>query len=267
MSRLLLISILLLAACNSQYKTLRYSASKQQLPFVQEYTNEQKAVLVFGSYHTNDTTDKELTEIEQQFTKFKPELVLYEGDNIGLEKRKNDNIINYYEMGLVRWLAKQQNIPDLNLEPSSAYLTEELQKKYTTDEILLATILGQNMLYIKQNSKEDLERLYPILISDLQAAGLQLKEEQKSITHFYRLYSDFYGYEFNPETFDYTTVEIAYDKTKLNEIVRYSASLRDQFMLRRIDSCLHHHDKIYVQIGGRHAIVWQPALKKIMGKH
>lgn len=267
MPRLLLISILLLTACSSRYKTLPYSASKQDLPFITKYSNEEKAVLVYGSYHTNDTTVDEVADIEQRFTAFKPRLVLYEGDNIGIEATKNASTSTYFEMGLVRWLAQKRNIPELNLEPSSVDLTKELLKKYTTDEVLLATILGQNMYYIHYHTKEEFESLYPTLITDLEKSELRLTEEQKTITHFYKVYNDFYGYPFSPETFDYTTVEIAYSKTKLNEIVRYSASLRDQFMLHRIDSCLQHHNRIYVQVGGRHAIVWQPALKKFIKKH
>ena len=268
MYKLLAISILIIfCPRNSKYKTLPYSASKTKLPFVKEYKRTDKSVLVFGSYHTNDSTDAEIAAIEQKLNEFNPDIILYEGDHIDIEDTRNKSIGYYYEMGLVRWLAKEQNIPDLNLEPPTGHINKKLLRKYSTDELLLATILGQNMIYIKQNSKADFEALYPTLIRDMQADGLVLAEEQKTIAHFYTLYQEFYDEPFDPETFDYTTVEIAYNKTKLNKIIRRSASIRDQFMLRRIDSCLEYHDKIYVQIGGRHAIVWQPALKHIVAKH
>lgn len=266
MPRYYILLLLLFCSCSNGYKTLSYDASNQKLPFIKEYRNGSRSVLVYGSYHTNNPDDEEITDIEQAFKKFNPEIVLYEGDNIGIENTKSESISNYFEMGMVRWLAKQSNTPDLNIEPETIYLTNQLLKKYTSDEVLLATILGQNMIYIKQHTIGEFEELYPVFIRDIETSGLQLTEGQKTIAHFYKLYKDFYGYTFDPETFDYRTVEIAYNKTKINEIVRHSASLRDQHMLHLVDSCLNHYSKIYIQVGGRHAIVWQPAFKRII-KH
>lgn len=160
-----------------------------------------------------------------------------------------------------------KKIPDLNLEPPSKYINIELQKRYMTDDILLSAVLGQNVLFIVQHSKKEFEELYPVLITDIEKSGLILQENQKKISHFYKLYEELYGKPFNPKTFDYTTVELVYSKTILNEIARHSASLKDQYMLAKIDSCLMHYDKVYVQIGGRHAVVWQPALENIIGAH
>ena len=36
-------------------------------------------------------------------------------------------------------------------------------------------------------------------------------------------------------------------------------------MLRVIDDALKRHKRIYVQVGGRHAVVWQPALERMLG--
>lgn len=260
----------LLFSCNATYKTIPYAQSADlgiKLPFIKEYKAGQKAILVYGSYHTNDTTDTEIKDIEYSLTTFKPEIILYEGDYIGVEPTKQESISNYFEMGLVRWWAQRYGVKELNLEPAARERYHHLQKKFNNDYILLATVLGQNILYIKQHSKDEFDKFYPSVISDFEKEGFALTEKQKQLSHFYETYQTFYKKPFEPTTFDYETVEPKFNKTVLNKINQESASFRDQFMLKKIDSCLKFHSKIYVQVGGRHAIVWQPALHKIVAKN
>ena len=169
-------------------------------------------------------------------------------------------------MGLVRWWAQTYGVQELNLEPSAQHRFRFLTNKYNTDVILLATVLGQNILYIKQNDKTEFEKLYPSIINDFEKEGFALTDKQKQLSYFYTAYEAFFKKPFDPATFDYETVEPKFNKTLLNKVNQESAAFRDQFMLKRIDSTLQHFDKVYVQVGGRHAIVWQPALEKILSK-
>lgn len=258
--------VLFFCSCNKTYKTLNYGKAQVKLPYVKTYTNANKKVLVYGSYHTNNPADNEINDIQHQFQKFNPDIILYEGNHIGVELTMEKSISYYYEMGLVRWLARKHNIQEKNIEPHTKYIYSQLKQSYTTDILLLATVLGQNSLFIKQHTKEDFEELYPVVIRDIEEGGLVLTEEQKEVAYFYALYDSFYHKSFEPETFDYRTTELSYDISLLNKVIRSSADYRDQHMLRVIDSVLNHYNKVYVQIGGRHAIVWQPALKKIIKK-
>lgn len=97
-----LLIFVLLSACKSKYPTLNYSESKVTLPFVKEYKGADKSVFVYGSYHTNDSIDKEVKDIEQKILEFKPDVILYEGDYIDVEATKYVSVSNYFEMGLVR---------------------------------------------------------------------------------------------------------------------------------------------------------------------
>ena len=262
--------VIVFFSCQTSYPTLPYAALAQsniRLPYIKKYEAKGKEVLVYGSYHTNDTADAQMDDIEKHLDHFKPQVILYEGDYIGVEPTRNGSASTYFEMGLVRWWAQQHGVPELNLEPSAKQRFRFLQKKYSSDAIMLATILGQNILYIKQHSKQDFEKLFPSLISDFEKEGFELTEKQKQLSHFYEAYESFFKIPFDPATFDYEAVEPKFNKTLLNKISQESATFRDQFMLKRIDSTVKHVNKVYVQVGGRHAIVWQPALEKMMDKY
>lgn len=263
------LAIVLLLSCQTTYQTIPYEKSAElniKLPFVKRYEGKGKALLVYGSYHTNDTADAEIKDIESHLDQFQPHIILYEGDYIGVESTRNESVANYFEMGLVRWWAQRHGVKELNLEPSAQQRFGFLAKKYNTDVVLLATVLGQNILYITQHDKNDFEKLYPSIINDFEKEGFVLSEKQKQLSHFYAAYESFYKKPFDPATFDYETVEPKFNKTLLNKVNQESAAFRDQFMLKRIDSTLRHFNKVYVQVGGRHAIVWQPALEKMLAK-
>ena len=94
------------ASCHSAYQTIPYAQSaalKTKLPFVKEYAKGPKTVFVYGSYHTNDSTDAEGKDIERNLAAFRPDIILYEGDYIGVEASRNASLSTYFEMGLARW--------------------------------------------------------------------------------------------------------------------------------------------------------------------
>lgn len=228
------------------------------------YKHKEKSVLVFGSYHTNNTADKEITQVEQRLEDYKPDIILYEGDYIDIGNTKDESVQLYFEMGLARWWAKQHGIPDMNIEPVAAEKNKYLLSKYSTDKIILATILGQNIAFITQHNKADFEKLYPMLVADLEREGVKLNQQQKTLAYFYKEYKAFYKQDFDPGTFDYETVEIKFNKTELNIINQDAAAFRDKFMLQKIREVLKTHNKVYVQVGGRHALVWQNEMKQII---
>lgn len=256
-----------LSGCGKMYKTISYTDSGIQnikLPFIKEYTGNGKSVLVFGSYHTNDTGDMEIDKIDSILNSYQPEVILYEGDYIEVGRTKGESIRQYFEMGYARWWAAQNGVKDINIEPPAKEKNKYLLRKFGTDKVLLATILGQNILYIIQHDKEAFDKMYPAYIRDIENEGVPLKAEQKSIAYFYKLYREFYKEEFNPSQFDYETVEIKFNKTELNKVNQESAAYRDQYMIGMIREYSKNYKKVYMQAGGRHALVWQPAMYHIV---
>lgn len=235
------------------------------LPFVYESSGGDKFVKVFGSYHTNDPEDSIMSNIEQAILDFRPDLILYEGDGIGLEENKEENIAYYFEMGLVRHLADSLGVEDANLEPPIKKRYDYLLKKYPKQEVFLALVGTQITLLLVSNEggDGDFEAFYKQFIKTLKGEGFPIDKERE-VGYFYKVYQEFYGKSFSLVTFDYKTVEVKYNKTQLNIIMQDLAHYRDNYMLSLIEGKLEQYHRIYIQIGGRHAIVWQRAVRKML---
>lgn len=234
------------------------------LPYIYEYSNDSQSVMIYGSYHTSNPEDSIISDIESKLLDFEPDLILYEGDGIAIEETKEQSIEYYFEMGLVRYMARELNIRDMNLEPSSKERLDYLLKKYSKEEVLLASIGSQIMLLMVGEREEEFEASYNLFVRDLKKEGFPFTGGEMSIQHFYRVYEDFYGIPFAFSTFDYETIEIKFNKTRLNKLNQESARYRDIFMINLIEENLKRHKRIYVQIGGRHAIVWEKAIERMI---
>lgn len=254
---------------STDYKVLDYSELEKldiRLPYTYEYSNDSKSIFVYGSYHTSDPRDSIIEDIESTISNFKPDLVLYEGDGISFENTKEKSIEYYFEMGLVRYLCNETRIPDMNLEPPAKDKYQDILHRHTKSEVFLATVGSQITLLLVSGKSVEFEKFYSQLVNDLEQEGYPITDDEKDVNYFYKIYEGFYGIPFDLNTFDYETVEIKFNKTKLNQINQESAHFRDMHMLKIIESQLSEYDRIYIQIGGRHAIVWEPAIKEITKK-
>ncbi|MBL4657084.1 MAG: hypothetical protein JKX73_03730 [Flavobacteriales bacterium] len=237
-----------------------------RLPHTYEYSNDSKSIFVYGSYHTSDPRDSIIADIESTIANFKPDLILYEGDGISFENTKEKSIEYYFEMGLVRYLCNEKRIPDMNLEPPTKDKYQDVLQRHSAPEVFLATVGSQITLLLVSGRSVEFGKFYGQLVSDLQQEGYPITDDEKDVNYFYKIYEGFYGIPFDLNTFDYETVEIKFNKTKLNQINQESAHFRDLYMLRIIEDQLSEYDRIYIQIGGRHGIVWEPAIKEIIKK-
>ena len=93
-SILVIVFATVIVSCQTTYPTIPYAKTAEmniRLPFVKKYESKGKALWVYGGYHTNDTADVEIRDIESHLDQFQPHIILYEGDYIGVEatrKRK-----------------------------------------------------------------------------------------------------------------------------------------------------------------------------------
>jgi len=250
-----------------EYDVLEYSELEKlniPLPYKYQYSNGNKSVFVYGSYHTSNPNDSAIMDIESNLLAFKPDLVMYEGDGISFEDTKEKSIEYYFEMGLVRYLSHHNGITDFNIEPPTREKYDYLLKKYKTNEVFLASIGLQFTLLLVSQKEVDFSGFYTQFVDGLAKEGFPINHDLKSVDYFYKTYEEFYNRPFDLKTFDYETVEIKFNKTHLNKINQDAAHFRDLFMLGTIEKKLTEYNRIYVQVGGRHAIVWEPAVKNML---
>lgn len=256
------------AAPSAGYATLPYTSAESRdirLPFLREYAGNGRAVFVYGGYHTRDPADAELADIERQIARFKPDLVLYEGDNLALAATRTEAIRRYYESGFALRVAYERGIETANLEPPAGALTAHLLARFPREQVLVATVLGQNANYLAGADRSAFEALWPYVVRDLERERFPLAQEEKTLAFFDAAYASLFGRRYDPASFDVRTIDLREDAGPLNPIERASAEFRDRHMLTRIADALKRKKRIYVQVGGRHAVVWQPALEAMLG--
>jgi len=97
----------------------------------------------FSGIHSNDPKNPMFGDIEKEFLKFIPDLVLVEG---GAERNtretKSDAILNG-ESAFTAFLARTQKIECMSIEPPDSYLGEKLSEKYSVDDILAMIAIRQ----------------------------------------------------------------------------------------------------------------------------
>jgi hypothetical protein len=259
-------SILFISACGqdkSFFPTLPYDSIQSkniELPYIKFY-GKASSLLVFGSNHTNDYSSPQIKLIQQLIRSYQPMVILYEGDGIGTEKTQKKTVETYFEMGLVKYLADSLSIKAINLEPNTQKKFKYLKAKYQTDDILIAT-LGLQVTMMQYNN-EDFESLYPTMISDLEKEGLKLSKKQKTLSYFYQLYQRKFGKSFSYENFDSKEIQSKYNKTIFNKINQDANSFRDQHIITLTKKLVDENKRVFLLVGGWHAIVCEPSFKLI----
>lgn len=262
----LTLSILNFSQENTLFPTLEYSdlqKMKIDLPYVKWYGKD-NSLLVFGSNHTSDFNDPQIKQIFKLILTHKPSVILYEGDGVSVEKTQKETVETYYEMGLAKFIADSLSIKAINIEPNTAQKYAVLKRKYETDDILIATLGLQ--ITMMQYTNEDFEKVFPTMISDLEKEGLGLSANQKTLVYFYKLYKKKFGKPFSYENFDSRDIQSKYNRTVFNEINQEANKFRDQHIIHLTKSLLDNGEKVFLLVGGWHAIVCEPAFKIIGDK-
>lgn len=75
------------------------------------------ALLFLGTVHTNDAQDPQIDDMEEQFTAFRPTVVLVEGGKWPLPERRNEAVSRYGEMAYAYLLAKNMGLAAQDADP------------------------------------------------------------------------------------------------------------------------------------------------------
>ncbi len=248
----------------SDFPTLEYYDIQKlniSLPYIKYYSID-SSLLVFGSNHTTNFQDPQVRQIYNLINSYKPTIVLYEGDGISTGKSQKETVETYFEIGLAKYLADSLSIRAINIEPNTKDKYRFLLEKYTTDDILIAT-LGLQITMMQINN-DNFEHLFPIMIADLVKEGLPLNATQQSLDYFYKLYEKKLGKSFSYDSFDSREIQAKYTGTIFNDINRIANQFRDQHIIRLTKKYIDMRERVFLIEGGWHAIVCEPAFNLIV---
>ena len=227
----------------------------------------------YGSSHTYNPNDPMLKDIEKQFTGFRPDIVFWEGGNPNkkneLPKLLETIVREKGEAGFVRYLARENAIPDKTLEPSPFAVIAELRKKFTDSEIFIHGILTQTE-QAKRMGKSDVE-LDSIVVVGIKKAKLAgFKEIPEDIIQFsvevHKLITQVENW--HQVVLDMVAPKSLEDSlaTRLQRMSTESSVIRDRHMLTMLLTEVAKGKRVFAVVGASHVIMQEPGLCEFFNK-
>lgn len=239
-------------------------------PYVIDLTNKNKHLIVIGTQHSRDTTNRLFTEIEKIFYQFKPGLIINEGGNLIKHfSTRNQAIIKEGELGLEKFLADNAGINTFNGDMNDKLEFEELSKAYSKEEALLFFASERFIFpYAFGQYSGDMKQLYDSLFINkyLLKEGIQLTPEERKFNYYTTGYEKYFHQPFSLDSISQLDFTPFSRKNHFNDVTRKSKEIRDISLLKTIEEQLKKHDKVLVIFGGWHVLAIEPALKQIIDR-
>jgi hypothetical protein len=220
----------------------------------QPYVYEAGGVLVYGSVHTNDPYDPLLRDIENRWHTFQPTVALVEGRLGFLIPGLMDPVTEYGEMGRVYALAKADGITTYTWELPWDSAATTLASQFPPERVALYFILRpyfSNLRFGRPASPESFLEEYLHRASIPALAGTI--DDVDDIDRIWR--RDFPGERDWRDVSDEGPL-VGY----LNDVGFASEDLRNQHLVRVVQTLRAKGERVFVVCGSSHAVLIEPVL-------
>ena len=110
-----------------------YAKKRHRVPYVIQVRAGKGRLSYFGAKHTYDPNDPEITQIEKEWKKIKPQIAFFEGadpETIPSTVKSREEISRSGEPSFVLFLATRDSVPVKTLEPAQRDEIALLLKNY-----------------------------------------------------------------------------------------------------------------------------------------
>ena len=233
-----------------------------------------KQLIYFGEQHGNDPKNHRFDKITAYFKKFKPDILLNEGGQINDTihyTSKSNAIKDLGTLGLLKYIADQNNIQVKNADCPDSVEVGLLLKKFKKDNILFSFVLQRFLPQFIQShdKKKKLKLEYNNFVTNylIKRCLFDLTKKESSWDYFNSLYLRYNGKIFSIDHFDLSESEKYNEKNIFGEIARTSMQIRDSVILTNIYNTFKKYDKIMVVFGALHLIAEKPTLDNMFKKN
>ena len=279
--KLLLVVVLLISLktfAQRKYPVISYLDIKvdsmgnlPQNPYVLILKRKNKQLSVIGTQHSNDTTSKMFTVIENIFNKLKPEITINEGGNLTKKyTSRNQAIKKSGELGLEKYIADSAGIKTINGDMPDKLEFDRLSKAYSKEEALVYFASERFIFpYAFGQYSGDLETQYnSVFISGyFLKEKIDLNAEERTFAYYKQAYKKYFNLAFSLDNINQRDFTPFLKRGHFNDISRTSKQLRDQYLLSVVNDQFKLHHKILLVFGGWHILAIEPALKKIINDY
>lgn len=242
-----------------------YRKLKHPTPYVYRLAGKGKELLYYGSSHRADPEDPMFVDIEKRFSEFDPDTALYEGETGPVTARsKEEAIRSGGEAEFVAFLCSQHHIKALSATLPPPKEAELLTREFSKEEVFLYFVargLGYRFRVGKKITRDFLEKGLSWYKKILGWKGFVFSLESLGKIHRQIVGR---GLDLKDEGFWRDASNPTKDISVLNEIVRRSGDLRDEFTVNFIRGILKSYNRVFVVMGSSHARRQEPHLRKLI---
>ncbi len=238
-----------------------YSAHFYIPPYVLRINRPTASLIYFGASHTNNPDDPQISEIEQSWAQFHPEIAFNEGGNPPTEKLRDESIKKFGEPGLVRFMAARDGVPVASIDPPREEEAVELTKKFKREKVKLFFILRQVSEYGHINHPtRSLEDQLRITFANLNAAP-GLKTRPSTVSELETLYSIYFPNSGSFKNVPADWFDPTRSDTFLNQIAVQDNLYRDEYMVNLLAGEVLMGKKVFAVVGFTHVVCQESALR------
>ena len=233
-----------------------------KLPYILDLQKANKHLIVYGCEHTFNPEDSMLVDIENRFLNLQPDFAFNEGGDWPIYDVRDETVRKSGEQGFLRFICNKNNIPVRSFEPAPKKEYEHILSKYNKNDVLLMYFCRQiSQIQKNQELTNFKEYMVNSFLVYLKESGFPMDEPESEYEKIIKNYKNLFNKEFNRKNFNPQNVSPVYNNTKLNEINREVSEFRDIYIVNEIKKELLINNKIFVLIGGSHAVKQEPLLK------
>lgn len=257
--------------------THRQSASiAHKNPYILQFKAGNGALLLYGSQHTDNVKDPQISDIERRWAAFHPTVAYNEGRDAETLDDPAKALECYEEPGFVRYLAGRDQVPVATFEPSwdaeIAYALTLNDYSTVTGAALLDNAAQLKVYYAlfrvagwqKSDDEAALDKKITDTLSQLARHGL--KAYPNTLNEFAAAYRSLF-----PSLPDWRDAPKEwFDPTQKGE---YTNDLTDAISLFRDKHIFHvlverakRGDRVFAVVGSSHVIAQEAALTQVLGK-
>ena len=228
------------------------------------------ALVYLGVRHTSDPADRQLGELEREMRRFRPTLVLYEGDSKAVGKDRRDTVKRYGEAGLLRYLARELGVPARSFDAGADEAILFLSQRFEPEEVKIFFVLREIWLLRDRQGKSDREvreLAGRIITGELlpRLPRVLMTEEDFSRAFARRWPPSVRWTRPRSEWFDPYRDAGSSGGVFTNRLEQAVTVYRDLYMYRTVAQAVARGERVFAVAGSGHLPIQEPALRCALG--
>lgn len=241
-------------------------------PYVVEVKHDNQCLLFYGSEHTHEPSHPQFNDIEKRWSLFIADYVnpiaLVEGncDACSVEETqdRDRSIAGGGEAQLVVYLARRDGVTVSSPEPDKVWEANELAKEFGRDHTAFYYFIRQIAYWNRLTEKRDLEEEAKTMLGFMEASSgwedVQFTPMRMAAIHL-ELFNK--PLSFNDTQWLHDITGPTPQGCATNAIAIRCGELRDEHILKEIQTYWRNDRSPFVVFGSAHAIRLEPALRKL----